>query len=120
MLYEVITCALLRANGLYVFTINGFPYGTFHGKRVKEDVYLPDWLDDERLRYTNVLAGLLAALLPDDSALEGSVSTVPGAFKPRAPSRITSYNVCYTKLLRDDAEARRSPISRPPRGFSAP
>jgi hypothetical protein len=28
----------------------------------------------------------LVALLPDDSALEGSVSTVPGAFKPRASS----------------------------------
>jgi sugar phosphate isomerase/epimerase len=72
----------LRRSRMYVFTINGFPYGTFHGARVKEQVYLPDWRDDERLRYTNQLADLLAALLPDDPALEGSVSTVPGAFKP--------------------------------------
>ncbi len=76
----------LRSNGLYVFTINGFPYGTFHGTRVKEGVYLPDWRDPERLRYTNQLADLLAALLPPatagDPAIEGSVSTVPGAFKP--------------------------------------
>lgn len=79
-------CALLRSNGLYVFTINGFPYGTFHGRRVKEEVYLPDWQDDKRLRYTNVLADLLVALLPDDRALEGSISTVPGAFKPPASS----------------------------------
>ena len=27
----------------YVYTINGFPYGAFHGERVKEDVYKPDW-----------------------------------------------------------------------------
>ena len=33
----------LARERLYVFTLNGFPYGTFHGKRVKEDVYLPDW-----------------------------------------------------------------------------
>jgi sugar phosphate isomerase/epimerase len=73
----------LRASGLYVFTINGFPYGPFHGTRVKEEVYLPDWLDEERLRYTDGLADLLAALLPDESGLEGTVSTVPGAYKAR-------------------------------------
>ncbi|MFM9914881.1 MAG: metabolite traffic protein EboE [Rhizobacter sp.] len=76
----------LARNGLYVFTINGFPYGTFHGTRVKEGVYLPDWRDPERLRYTNLLADLLADLLPEmspeETAIEGSVSTVPGAFKP--------------------------------------
>jgi sugar phosphate isomerase/epimerase len=72
----------LARENLYVFTINGFPYGRFHGTRVKEDVYLPDWRDPERLRYTDELANLLAALLPDDPPLEGSVSTVPGGFKP--------------------------------------
>ena len=76
----------LAREKLYVFTLNGFPYGTFHGARVKEGVYLPDWRDAERLRYTDQLADLLAALLPDarsgEPADEGSVSTVPGAFKP--------------------------------------
>lgn len=70
----------LAAKNLYVFTINGFPYGTFHGVRVKEEVYLPDWRDEERLRYTDQLAEQLAQLLRD--GVEGSVSTVPGAFKP--------------------------------------
>jgi len=70
----------LARNKLYVFTINGFPYGPFHGTRVKEEVYLPDWRDDERLRYTDELADLLVQLLPED--VEGSISTVPGAFKP--------------------------------------
>jgi sugar phosphate isomerase/epimerase len=71
----------LHENGLYVFTINGFPYGAFHGTRVKEQVYLPDWLDDRRRDYSDLLARLLAEVLP--AQLEGSVSTVPGAFKAR-------------------------------------
>ncbi len=74
----------LRAAGLYVFTINGFPYGAFSGTRVKERVYRPDWLEDERLDYSNTLAGLLAALLPE--GVEGSVSTVPGCFEERGTS----------------------------------
>jgi len=72
----------LRANDLYVFTINGFPYGPFHGTPVKEQVYLPDWGDEALLEYTNQLADLLAAL-PSDSEV-GSISTVPGAFKRNA------------------------------------
>ncbi|MGQ7848408.1 metabolite traffic protein EboE [Granulosicoccus sp. 3-233] len=74
----------LDQNNLYVFTINGFPYGPFHGTRVKEDVYLPDWMDEERLRYTNQLANVLARILPE--ACNGSISTVPGAFKARVIS----------------------------------
>ena len=70
----------LSAQRLYVFTLNGFPYGTFHGTRVKEEVYLPDWRDAERLRYTDELADLLVKLLPE--GMVGSISTVPGAFKP--------------------------------------
>jgi len=74
----------LRQNDLYVFTINGFPYGPFHGTRVKEGVYLPDWRDEARLEYTNALADLLAALLLSGGDHGGSISTVPGAFKPNA------------------------------------
>jgi hypothetical protein len=68
--------------GLYVFTLNGFPYGSFHGTRVKERVYRPDWLEDERVRYTCALARILAALLPENTP--GSISTVPGCFQERA------------------------------------
>jgi hypothetical protein len=71
----------LRENDLYVFTINAFPYGQFHGARIKENVYLPDWTDPKRLDYTNSLAELFAKILPDD--MRGSVSTVPVAFKSR-------------------------------------
>ena len=37
----------LDQNDAYVFTINGFPYGNFHGSRVKEQVYRPDWTTNE-------------------------------------------------------------------------
>jgi sugar phosphate isomerase/epimerase len=72
----------LEQEGLYCFTINGFPYGAFHGTRVKERVYLPDWLDFERVRYTQNLAHVLAELLP--MGVAGSISTVPGCFRPKA------------------------------------
>jgi hypothetical protein len=65
----------------YVPTVNGFPHGTFHGARVKERVYLPDWRDPARLEYSNTLAALLADLLARRPDIEGSVSTVPGAFR---------------------------------------
>ena len=63
----------LAAQSCYVFTINGFPYGQFHGGRVKEQVYQPDWTTPERLAYTNLLFDLLARLVPDGVA--GRVST---------------------------------------------
>lgn len=72
--------AFLAQNRLYVFTINGFPYGAFHRTRVKEHVYAPDWRARERVEYTQALAEVLAALLPE--ACEGSISTVPGSYKP--------------------------------------
>ncbi len=67
--------AFLDENGLYVFTLNGFPYGAFHGGAVKQKVYRPDWSEPDRLRYTDRLACLLAALLPE--GVDGSISTVP-------------------------------------------
>ncbi len=94
----------LKSSGLYVFTINGFPYGTFHGTRVKEEAYLPDWRDPERLRYTDELAELMAKLLPD--GIEGSISTVPGAYKPAMGrdadvGRITEHMVRHVGRLVD-------------------
>jgi sugar phosphate isomerase/epimerase len=74
----------LAEHQLYVFTLNGFPYGTFHGAAVKEQVYRPDWREDERVTYSDRLAHILAALLPPD--VDGSISTVPGAFKARVRS----------------------------------
>lgn len=69
----------LQEHQCYVFTINGFPFGSFHGGKVKEQVYRPDWTHPERLAYTNRLFDILAQLLP--KGIEGTVSTLPGSFK---------------------------------------
>lgn len=71
--------AWLKAENCYVFTINGFPYGAFHGTRVKEKVYQPDWTQLSRLVYTEQLFTIIARLCPENSG--GSVSTLPGSFK---------------------------------------
>ena len=69
----------LDQNNSYVFTINGFPYGSFHGTRVKEQVFLPDWTHQDRLRYTKQLFEILARIAPKNAG--GSVSTLPGSHK---------------------------------------
>src|SRR4051812_11439896 len=74
--------AQLARLGAYVFTINAFPYGPFHGTRVKEQVYEPDWRSGERVDFTLNAARILSALLPEKGY--GSISTVPGAFKSKA------------------------------------
>jgi sugar phosphate isomerase/epimerase len=71
----------LASGGYYVVTINGFPYGAFHGTRVKEHVYEPDWRHVSRVTYTNRLASLLATLAAGHGVDAPSVSTVPGAFR---------------------------------------
>ncbi|MCJ8279191.1 MAG: metabolite traffic protein EboE [Rivularia sp. ALOHA_DT_140] len=70
----------LNEHDLYVFTLNGFPYGSFHLQVIKDKVYAPDWSKQERLDYTLRLTQILAELLPDD--IEGSISTVPLSYKP--------------------------------------
>ena len=78
----------LAEGGYYVFTLNGFPYGAFHGRAVKEDAYKPDWSDPARLAYTDLLADILSDLLP--AGQEGSVSTVPCTFKPWSAGRLAA------------------------------
>lgn len=69
----------LAATNTYVFTINGFPYGSFHGTRVKEQVFRPDWTDPTRLEYTKNLFRILAVIARTE--ISASVSTLPGSFK---------------------------------------
>lgn len=71
--------AWLGKEDLYVFTMNGFPYGNFHGQRVKDRVYAPDWRTAERVAYTLDLVEILAELLPEE--LDGGISTSPLSYK---------------------------------------
>lgn len=97
----------LAALGAYVFTINAFPFGPFHGVRVKEHVYLPDWRDRERVSFTSDAAAVLAAILPD--GVDGSISTVPGAFKPNGKSdaAITAMAVNLVAAVADLVDTER-------------
>ncbi|MGR6973845.1 metabolite traffic protein EboE [Streptomyces cynarae] len=70
----------LDRRGLEVVTLNGFPYEGFGAEEVKYRVYKPDWADPERLEHTTALARVLAVLLPDD-VTEGSISTLPLAWR---------------------------------------
>ena len=72
--------AWLIQQDLYVFTLNGFPYGGFHHQVVKDQVYAPDWSRQERLEYTLRLVEILAALLPE--GMDGGISTLPLSYKP--------------------------------------
>jgi len=101
----------LERHDCYVFTLNGFPFGRFHGGRVKERVYLPDWTSPERLEYTNRLFDLLAQLLPEGVA--GSVSTVPGSFKEfiTSPGQLDAirgnFHACVKHISETSARAGR-------------
>ena len=64
----------LESCDVQLMTCNGFPAGNFHGKQVRHDVYLPNWSMDERLEYTQGLAGLCAAVTNRTSF---SISTLP-------------------------------------------
>ncbi len=86
----------LDEHDLYVFTVNGFPYGRFHGEAVKDAVHRPDWTEPERLDYLVRLAGLLARLrLPDN---EGSISTSPLAYRGHHPDAAAARQVSARAL----------------------
>ncbi|MEL6493864.1 MAG: metabolite traffic protein EboE [Cyanobacteria bacterium J06623_7] len=72
--------AWLQTEDLYVFTLNGFPFGSFHHQVVKDKVYAPDWTTSDRLDYTLRLVDILAVLLPNN--LDGGISTLPISYKP--------------------------------------
>lgn len=68
----------LKDEHAVVQTLNGFPYGNFHGERIKENVFKPDWTTHERFEYTCKLVEILTRL-SHDTSLPLSVSTLPGS-----------------------------------------
>lgn len=69
----------LDSNNMYVFTMNGFPYGDFHNVEIKDKVHLPDWTTEDRINYTKDLFKILNTLLPEN--VEGGISTSPLSYK---------------------------------------
>src|SRR5439155_24782841 len=70
----------LDDNDMYLYTANAFPYGPCKGRRVKEQVYEPDWRTEERTRYTIDVAEVVADLAPE--GVDPSIQTAPLGFKP--------------------------------------
>jgi sugar phosphate isomerase/epimerase len=91
----------LARRGLTCHTLNAFPYGDFHGERVKDAVYRPDWTTPERRDYTLACAEILAALLPPDR--DGSLSTLPLGFKPHVAGDESFAARCVDRLLETSA-----------------
>ncbi|MFC5626590.1 metabolite traffic protein EboE [Algoriphagus winogradskyi] len=69
----------LEAEGAYVFTLNGFPYGDFHRTAVKDQVHFPDWTTTDRRDYTVRSFKILAQLLPE--SIDGGISTSPVSYR---------------------------------------
>jgi hypothetical protein len=66
----------LSKEDLFVYTLNGFPFGGFHHAKVKDEVHKPDWTSIERLEYTKRLADILVEIMPNDLSKAG-ISTSP-------------------------------------------
>lgn len=75
----------LHEHGAYVFTINGFPYGEFHNREVKDQVHHPDWTTEARYQYTKRIFTLLATLAPKES--NPGISTSPLSYRHWFPSK---------------------------------
>lgn len=69
----------MKENDIYLFSVNGFPYGDFAAPCVKETVYSPDWSTSRRVDYTLALAQFMSNM-PGPSIR--SISTVAGGFIP--------------------------------------
>lgn len=94
----------LEALHLYCFTVNAFPYGDFHGARVKDEVFRPTWGQRSRLDYTLLAAEALAALLPEGQP--GSISTHSGGYKPWGAAGPGERDVAAGLLAAGDGLAR--------------
>ena len=69
----------LIEHDMYVFTMNGFPYGNFHAEVIKDQVHAPDWTTIDRKDYTVLLFDILAELIHE--GISGGISTSPLSYK---------------------------------------
>ncbi|MFN0007966.1 MAG: metabolite traffic protein EboE [Planctomycetota bacterium] len=74
----------LAEHRLEPFTFNAFPAGGFHEGGLKQGVFRPTWLEEERVRFTLDVAQVAARLLREvsRSGSHVSISTHSGAFGP--------------------------------------
>ncbi len=70
---------LSNNNKLIIKSINGFVYQDFHKKKLKQNIYLPDWTSKYRLVYTKNILYLIQHLNTKDNKI--SISTLPISYK---------------------------------------
>ena len=88
----------LQEYNLQAFTFNGFPFSNFHQKRVRHNVYKPDWSKDARLEYTLRLAKILSLVTEQD---EAGISTLPLGWNDDSFSNdscVSKLRLCITAL----------------------
>ena len=97
----------LQANDMYLYTANAFPQGAFKGRRVKEQVYEPDWRSDDRSSYTMKVASILADVA--EEGISPSIQTSPCGFKPRVTDDgvVASYTSQILKVVSHLARLRQ-------------
>lgn len=89
----------LAQEDIYIFTLNGFPYGGFHNTIVKDQVHAPDWTTQDRVNYTRRLIDLLVQLMPSDQH-EGGISTSPLSYKFWWDNRGSAISQATMELLK--------------------
>lgn len=100
--------ALARAD-LYAFTVNGFPYGPFHGAAVKRRVYEPDWTTAARRDYTASLARFLAGVLPPGSRAASAPCPAASAGRTRRAAARTRWRAAWRRRWRDSRPCANAP-----------
>ena len=119
------SCELPRARtDLYVFTINGFPYGAFHGARVKEQVYAPGLAGRAPARlHATAWRRSSPTLLPADAGSTAASARCRarfgrGAGSPatarRSPSDCCGTSRRWSRSRRDRHDASRSALEPEP------
>lgn len=68
-----------KDNFIYISSINGFVFKSFHKKKIKEFIYYPDWTSRHRLNYTQNIISVLNSF--DNDLNDFSISTIPISFK---------------------------------------
>jgi sugar phosphate isomerase/epimerase len=89
----------LRANDMYLYTVNAFPYGPFKNRIVKKDVYEPDWSTDARATYTMQVADILAEVAAPH--VQPSIQSPPLGFKPKVtgPEYVNEFTRHVLKVI---------------------
>ena len=89
----------LSDGGMYLYTVNAFPYGDFKSGVVKEQVYEPDWRTEERTVYTCNVATILARLTP--AGVSPSIQSAPLGFKPniRGPNDVEQFTLHVLRVV---------------------